>query len=319
MVGAVVTPGSAFDIQGTVLDGDSNAVSGAVVRLIGRAAVDTTDSVGAFQLTEASAARQIPQAARSSGISVRRDGARLFFTVDHEKALSVDVFTLAGKYLVGRKLNPSGAVTVLPFEYAKSPLLIRVDDGVRTLLFKASGIDGAVAGGKRTSVVGTVGTSAMAAGSSYSDELVIEHSDFDPFSTPVSDSVGTLSLNIGFPYWKCEGEETGKAFQVLWPNGGETLFVGDTVLLKFCAWYPDEDDITKVPPAITTDGGVSWSNLEVTNVGNRVYWVVQDSIYSVKEDKNIYLPSDACFIRISEYGNPFGHDNSDGTFVIRER
>ncbi len=319
MVWAAVTPGSAFDIQGTVLDGDSNAVSGAVVRLIGEAAVDTTDSVGAFHLTEASAARYIPQTARGSGISVRRYGERLFFTVDHENALSVDVFTLSGRHLVGRKLNPNGAVAVLPFEYAKSPLLIRVDDGVWTSLFKVYGIDGAVAGGRRTSVGGTVGISAMSARSSYSDELVIEHPDFDPFSTPISDSVGTLSLNIGFPWWKCEGEETGKAFQVLRPNGGETLFVGDTVLLKFCAWYPDADDITKVPPAITNDGGVSWSNLEVTNVGNRVYWVVQDSIYSVKEDKNIYLPSDACFIRISEYGNPFGHDNSDEPFVIRER
>jgi hypothetical protein len=93
---------------------------------------------------------------------------------------------------------------------------------------------------------------------------------------------------------------SGEWFSVINPNGGDTLFVGETHIISWAGH--------KMSPCIeiefTSDGGNSWSFIQDTFCLNQLYyqWTVPN------------IPSDSCRIRVGHY--PCAYDTSDTYFSI---
>jgi hypothetical protein len=145
--------------------------------------------------------------------------------------------------------------------------------------------------------------------------LRVVHPDYNEHEVSISDSTWSGVVNLGLPWWICPGE--GYSYKVLWPNGGETLFVGDTVLIKLCSVDPQEYDVVRIPPILTYDNGKSWITLgDVQNVGNRVHWVVRDSLLDVFAGGMVSIMTDECRIRVQDYVDTDIYDDSDEPFTI---
>ncbi|MEE9441601.1 MAG: MXAN_6640 family putative metalloprotease [candidate division Zixibacteria bacterium] len=88
---------------------------------------------------------------------------------------------------------------------------------------------------------------------------------------------------------------------VIRPNGGEVLYAG---MVYDISWF-FADSITTVDIDLSTDNGVSWSDIaEVSNLDAAYTWTVPE------------LASTECLIRIADADNPSSFDISDAVFTI---
>ncbi|KPL04142.1 MAG: hypothetical protein AMJ73_04585, partial [candidate division Zixibacteria bacterium SM1_73] len=88
---------------------------------------------------------------------------------------------------------------------------------------------------------------------------------------------------------------------VLSPNGGEALFVGQTYDIQWD--YLSFEDSVKIE--YSANGGDEWSTIaETTSCDGGYSWLVPDT------------PSENCLIRISDVGNGVPCDTSDAYFSI---
>ncbi len=96
-------------------------------------------------------------------------------------------------------------------------------------------------------------------------------------------------------------QSPGPTVTVLYPNGGETCWVGDSVeILWESASFDDSVDIE-----YSTDGGESWNPLDRTK-GSAYTWLIPENL------------SDMCLMRISDYDNGIPVDESDDYFSIAD-
>ena len=90
---------------------------------------------------------------------------------------------------------------------------------------------------------------------------------------------------------------------VMSPNGGEALIIGDTWDIRWeCIYFEDSVKIE-----YSTTAGWVWSTIVETTTCDGVYsWTVPDTL----------TPSDSCLVRISDVGNGIPWDTSDDYFSI---
>jgi hypothetical protein len=156
------------------------------------------------------------------------------------------------------------------------------------------------------------------------DSLIVFHIDYDSTVMLVSSEAwDNDTINIGRPWWICgdyndQGGEVNR--QVLWPNGGETLYVGDTVMLRICTKDAIDYPPGKVPPELHLQGGLVFARLSDYWVeNNKIYWTVQDTVYDGFTKEKISAVSDSCLLRAIEYGTIYDYDFSDSFFSIKYR
>jgi len=90
---------------------------------------------------------------------------------------------------------------------------------------------------------------------------------------------------------------------LIYPNGGDTLAIGDTCWSKIQWKCLSFEDSVKIE--YSTTAGSGWSTLIVTPCADTVYsWIVPEP------------PSDSCLIRISDIGNGVPFDTSEGYFSV---
>lgn len=103
-------------------------------------------------------------------------------------------------------------------------------------------------------------------------------------------------------------DKTPPNVTVIFPNGGETLVVGDTVHLDWSAW--DVNGVDSVTVHLSTDNGGGWTSVAVDTRNDPARaWAVPPLI------------SDSCLLRVNAY-DPYlneGFDVSDSVFSIVDR
>ncbi len=93
----------------------------------------------------------------------------------------------------------------------------------------------------------------------------------------------------------------GPGITVVYPNGGEEYFAGDTCHVQWeCISFDDSVDIE-----YSTDGGGTWSFVDRAR-GSSYAWEVPDS------------PSDSCLVRVYDVDNGIPVDESDDLFSISD-
>jgi hypothetical protein len=98
-------------------------------------------------------------------------------------------------------------------------------------------------------------------------------------------------------------------FKVLFPAGGDTLFIGDTCPV---AWQLDPPE--RVTVDLSTDGGMTYNTINEdgsvngSDIITRWKWVPQS-----------VAPSDQCLLKISSYTNPGKYARTNAVFVISTR
>lgn len=100
------------------------------------------------------------------------------------------------------------------------------------------------------------------------------------------------------------GDVAASSVKVVWPNGGETLTVGDTVVVRYTASGAAATD--QIMVQYSTDDGVRWANVrraaKVDSIG--VSWVVPST------------PSISCRVRVLRFSEARVTDMSDEPFRI---
>lgn len=91
------------------------------------------------------------------------------------------------------------------------------------------------------------------------------------------------------------------AIQISYPNGGETFISGTSETLL---WTYDVNVNSLVSIEYSSDNGVSWNNLGLSQNSGSYSWLVPD------------ITSTLCLIKISDYNDPGINDESDGKFSI---
>lgn len=107
--------------------------------------------------------------------------------------------------------------------------------------------------------------------------------------------------------------------KVLYPNGGEILTKGETYVIEFKAWDPENQPLLKYMISFSTDAGVTWNNIVTVPYP----FQPADSIYSfgwtVPNDSTV-TASSQCKIRVGvqDEGNWTIFDESDYFFKIED-
>lgn len=103
------------------------------------------------------------------------------------------------------------------------------------------------------------------------------------------------------------------AIEVVYPNGGEQLSVGDEIAIR---WNGDCGQVTGVELQISPDEGETWVPIDATgnvNCGDDVW---ENYTWTIPESLNGFsLVSSACLLRVKEYNGPEA-DLSDAVFQI---
>lgn len=113
-----------------------------------------------------------------------------------------------------------------------------------------------------------------------------------------------------------------KPIVVLYPNGGETVCVGDTIMVTVAT---DSSTCYDVVLDISVDQGENW--FPITVLGSVVLdqelvypYVVPDTLTTATQSGIVRLSShsDMCLVRVQRYDNNSGEyaDQSDNTFTI---
>jgi hypothetical protein len=126
-----------------------------------------------------------------------------------------------------------------------------------------------------------------------------------------------VEIRAAVEWWTCEGRllDSTEKFDVLYPDGGEALRVGDTVTLRYC--LTDEDmNFDLAGKEISVDGGKNWLSIPTKADGNYGWlWVVPGKILDIWTGDSVSLVSDQCLFKVSAYAGDGGELNS---FAVSE-
>jgi hypothetical protein len=118
----------------------------------------------------------------------------------------------------------------------------------------------------------------------------------------------------------------GKNLQLVYPKGGETLHLGDTVVIQFKV---NADKVLQTDPSLSINNGMSFSDIAFKSVESDLVagggqlleytWIIGEEVNPVDFTN---LPLTQCKIKIKDYdpkASPDVSNDVSGTFTIAQK
>jgi hypothetical protein len=283
---------------------------------------DSTDESGNFTITG-------PLSVLSRARGVEQGGAflssgALYVPMSGAEDLTVTVFGPKGNTLAakGIRSETSGIYRldlrgILDHPMASGHAFVRARTGTVETTHRIAVVSGHAAE-IRTSLAGPAGAPSPLGKRSAVDELLVKKTGFLRKRVPVDSYTESVSEPIALT---APDGDAAHTMRIIYPNGGESFRVGDTVVVEVDA---DPAKGWRAVLELSWDGGMNWVTIIEEHFATpaTVPFAVPDSVQWITEEggrvvvKNVSPVSDQCMVKAYEYENYDITDVSDGMFTI---